>query len=147
MVITEVSGHPTQPEIGFVEILNRGKTPIELGEMRLSVNRTQGVVIPPDTTLASGERLVIPAQAPDLLLDGRPFLLALKNPENTRVLDAIRYSPHSPGTSSGRVPDGSLNWKPLATASPGSANGPALEPAIVMNEIMFHAISELAVDE
>ena len=147
VVINEVSGHPTQPEIGFVEILNRGKTPIELDEMRLSVNRSPGVVIPPDTTLASGECLVITAQDPDLLLDGRPFLLALMNPENTRVLDAIRYSPHSPGTSSGRVPDGSLSWKPLATASPGSANGPALEPAIVINEIMFHAISELAADE
>jgi len=147
VVINEVSGHPTQPEIGFVEILNRGNTPIELGEMRLSVDRGPGVVIPPETTLASGESLVIEAQAPHLLLDGRPFLLALMNRENTRVLDAIRYSAHSPGTSSGRVPDGFPNWKPLATASPGLANGPALEPAIVMNEIMFHSISELAEDE
>jgi hypothetical protein len=147
VVINEVSGHPTQPGIGFVELLNRGTIPVEIGGMQLSVNRAPGFVVPPDTTLGTGERLLVPAQAPDLLLDGRPFLLALINPEKTRVLDAIRYSPHSPGTSLGRVPDGSPNWKRLATASPGSANGPALEEAIVINEIMFHAISELAADE
>ena len=147
LVINEVGGHPTQVGSGFVEIFNRGKTTIEIGGARLSVNRDTAFVIQPDTSLAPGERLVVEAQAPDLLLDGGQILLGLTNPDGTRVIDAIRYLPNDVGTSFGRVPDGSENWHVLANATSGSENGPAIKPTIVFNEIMFHPISGLAEDE
>jgi len=147
LVINEVSGHPTEPGTGFVELLNRGNLPLEIGGMQLSVNRTPGFIVPPDTTLDSGELLLVPAQAPELLLDGRPFLLTLTNREDTRILDATRYSPQDPGSSWGRVPEGSDHWVSLPTTSPGLENGPAVLPAILFNELMFHPISNSPVDE
>ena len=147
VVINEVGGHPTEPGAGFVELLNRGQAPVEIGGARLSVNREPGLEIPAGTTLESGERLVVSAQVPDLSLDGKEFLLALTNAEGNRVLDAIRYQANSAGTSFGRDPDGSANWILLETASPGSPNGPPLVSSVVFNEIMFHPISELTADE
>ncbi len=111
LVINEVGGHPTQPGSGFVELLNRGGTSIEIGGSRLSVNRSAAVVIQPGTSLAPGERFVVHAQNPDLLLDGRQSLIALTNAAGSEVLDAIRYRPNDIGTSFGRVPDGSECWR------------------------------------
>lgn len=147
VVLNEISGHPTQPGGGFVEVLNRGTTSANLGGMRLSTNRSANLVLLPDTNLDPGERLLVPAQAPDLPLDGRPLVLALINSDQSKVLDAIRYAPHSPGTSFGRLPDGSDNWNYLASASPALPNTPEAAQAIVINEIMFHPISELDDDE
>ena len=57
------------------------------------------------------------------------------------MIDALEYEAQASGVSSGRVPDGSPYFYPLATLTPGAANGAARQSDIVINEIMYSPIS------
>ena len=65
----------------------------------------------------------------------------LFNPEQTRVLDAVRFAGQQQGISTGRTPDGAPTFSELTERTPGTANSPALTRDIVINEIMFNPIS------
>ncbi|MGI9241456.1 MAG: lamin tail domain-containing protein, partial [Verrucomicrobiales bacterium] len=147
LVINEVQGHPTRVGEGYVELFNRGGIALDLGGAELSVDHTARFVFPAGTMIAPGGWLVVGESESGLPLDGRDFLLALTDPERTRVLDAVRYSPHAPAMSFGRTPDGSVHWKILDSASPGSENSAATKAEVIFNELMFHPISGLAADE
>lgn len=147
VIINEVKGHPTRPGAGFVELFNRSEGSVTIGGWELSVDRAPGAVIPAGTTLGRGERYVVAAASPELVLHQEPFPLALIDHANRRVQDALCYLPGNADQSWGRVPDGSATWDYLAMHSRGQPNGPAYRPAIIFNEIMFHPISELDGDE
>src|SRR5207247_8359595 len=66
----------------------------------------------------------------------------LRNPANTRVLDAVRFEAQANAVSSGRYPDGSPSILALSTKTPGASNSPFRSSDIVINEIMYHPISK-----
>src|SRR5205085_5612077 len=71
----------------------------------------------------------------------------LKNPAQTRVLDAVRFSGQENGVATGRYPDGGEHFYRLSALTPGAANAPTRPSAIVINEIMYAPISSNADDQ
>jgi hypothetical protein len=71
----------------------------------------------------------------------------LINSNSTRVLDAIRFGGQARGVASGRTPDGSPSWRPLAVRTPGQPNGPAQPPEVIINEIMCAPLSRVSDDQ
>ncbi|MFN7133365.1 MAG: lamin tail domain-containing protein, partial [Myxococcales bacterium] len=122
LVINEVAfDAPGRP--GYVELYNRGATPISLAGYSL----TNDLRLPKLHTLPA---LVVPAgghlQIPTSTL---PFGLGTAGGElgifdGTRVydpFDAVYFGPHAAGTAYGRYPDGSEDFRAM-TPTPGTAN-------------------------
>lgn len=76
-----------------------------------------------------------------------PSLKARSNPGWTRVLDAAEYGGQAANLSAGRYPDGAPTIRELITPTPGTTNSAWLAHDIVINEIMYHPISENDEDE
>src|SRR6185503_17773248 len=71
----------------------------------------------------------------------------LVNSNQTRVLDALGFDAQANSISFGRFPDGAPGFRELAASTAGTANAPPLVRDIVINEIMYHPISEKGDDE
>ena len=65
-----------------------------------------------------------------------------KNPAATRVLDAVRFEGQENGVATGRYPDGGDQFYRLAAKTPGATNAPILVSDVVINELMYHPITE-----
>lgn len=63
--------------------------------------------------------------------------IILWSPNKNKILDAVSFGPQLDGISEGRFPDGSDDWRKLATPTFGSANTSEYQPPVVINEIMF----------
>lgn len=64
-----------------------------------------------------------------------------------RVLDVVRFGAQENGVASGRTPDGASGWRRLESFTPGKANAPRRVEDVVLNEIMYHPISDDDADE
>jgi hypothetical protein len=69
------------------------------------------------------------------------------NPGWTRVIDAVECGAQAADLSTGRYPDGTSTFRGLITPTPGAANSPWPVHDIVINEIMYHPVSENSDDE
>jgi len=58
------------------------------------------------------------------------------------VLDAVRFGGQGRSVATGRCPDGSDQLYRLQSQTPGASNAGLLVSDVVLNEIMFHPISE-----
>jgi len=65
----------------------------------------------------------------------------LKNPAQTRFVDAVRFGAQQNGIATGRLPDGGEQFYRLRAKTPGAANAPMLASHVVINEIMYAPIS------
>jgi len=136
-----------QPD-DFIELYNHSAESHDLGGCILTDSpATNRFVIPKDTTVTAGGFIVFEAGAVGFSLDPRGGVIYLKNAGETRVLDAWRYPPQSPGCSVGRSPDGSDFFRTLSAKTPSAPNAPAKAPQVVINEIMHSPISGSDEDE
>ncbi|MCL5096073.1 MAG: lamin tail domain-containing protein, partial [Candidatus Omnitrophica bacterium] len=71
----------------------------------------------------------------------------LVNPDRTRVIDAVQFDGQASGVSMGRYPDGAPAFHELSSVTPNAHNSPLLIRDVVINEIMYHPISENSDDE
>ena len=69
------------------------------------------------------------------------------NSNQTRVLDAVNFDGQANGVTSGRYPDGAPNFQGLSAMTQNAANAAPLVRPLVINEIMYHPISESNNDE
>ncbi|MGA2174894.1 MAG: lamin tail domain-containing protein, partial [Verrucomicrobiota bacterium] len=65
----------------------------------------------------------------------------LKNPDLTRVLDAVQFDAQESGVSFGRYPDGGDQWYRLSAPTLGASNAVPLFSLVGINEIMYKPIS------
>lgn len=148
VVINEVYGNPTELELGFVEIMNRGSESIDLSGIELLLVDVEGAYrFAPGTSIPPAERLVVDSSSLPFDLGSQEILLGLRNPDGNRIIDAIKVRTNAAGLSFGKSPDGSNSWKWLSQKTPGQLNSPAWRPAVIFNEIMFNPISRLEKDE
>ena len=63
------------------------------------------------------------------------------------MIDAVRFSGQANGVSTGRFPDGARQWSVLTGTTFGAPNASVRVSDIVINEIMYHPISEDSNDE
>ena len=73
--------------------------------------------------------------------------LYLVNPDQTQVVDAVRFEAQANGVASGRFPDGAPGIHELRAPTPGRRNEPLRLREVVINEIMFHPASGDDADE
>src|SRR5439155_6865142 len=144
----------------FIEFFNRGGTIV-------SVDASSPLFLTDDPTTnkvrlgSSGLTLLDPQSASalslvDLGLPPKPGggALYLIDAAQNRVLDVVRYGEQSPQFAYGRFPSGSGRWQtvtPTPFLTPRPPIDPMLRPPfrseVIINEIMYHPISNLADDE
>lgn len=148
VVINEILAHTDAPQVDYLELFNNSTQAVNLSGAWLSdsasTNKYQivnGTVIPARGILAFTQAQLGFAFA----ADGEAAYLV--NSNQTRVLDAVKFDGQENGVSWGRYPNGAPGFQRLATVTQGTANtAPRLSP-VVINEIMYHPISEDDGDE
>lgn len=142
VVINEFLAHTDEPQVDFIELFNHGTETVDLSGAWLSdkpyENRFQ---IPEGTLLPPGGFLSYDENQLGFALRASGEAVYLVDPEDTRVIDAIRFEAQANGVSMGRYPDGAPDFTLLDTPTPGAPNSGLYFSPVVINEIMFNPIS------
>ncbi len=141
----------------WIELHNTSSAPFDLSGFHITDDRKDLVrsTLPAGTTIAARGFLAFTDAQLGLnfsLTSPTPrsrVFVALVNPAGTRVIDAFSFKPTIDEMSEARFPDGDEDVAPAATPTRGAANQVDLvgEGEIVINEIMYHPISENSDDE
>jgi len=149
VVINEFLAHPGQSGLsGFIELYNRGQTPVDISGCQLSDDpQTNKFTIPAGTIIQPNSFIYFTEAELGFGLNVQGEFILLINASRTRVLDAIHFSGQIPGVSTGRSPDGAPDFQLLATPTPGATNSAPRPMELVINEIMYHPITQNSADE
>ncbi|MBN1418902.1 MAG: lamin tail domain-containing protein, partial [Planctomycetes bacterium] len=149
-------------ETGWIELYNRSGSAIDAGGMYLSNDPDSLDLyrIPDGTTIPShGFLLIGKDELPfDLIPTENPnpdpgrvgelrLKLYLSATALDRVIAAHRFDWLEGLGSTGRFPDGAALWYTLPDMTPGEENALVLDDRIVIDEIMYHPITEDPADE
>lgn len=147
VVINEFLANPDAPQKDFIELYNASAQTVDLSGAWLSDDpATPKYRFPANTTLGPRGFLVRDESALGFSLRAAGDEIVLVNSNQTRVIDAVRFGGQAAGVSRGRLPDGGSAWNELSAPTPGSGNRAALGRPIVINEILFHSITDLDED-
>jgi hypothetical protein len=144
IVINEFLAHTDDPTTSdFIELFNYGANPVDISKIYISddplTNKFQvstPTVIPP-----LGVVVFKQAQLGFALgADGERIFV--RNPQGTRIIDAVRFGPQANGISMGRFPDGAPEFRALAAPTPGTGNKAVRQSTVVINEIMYDPITD-----
>lgn len=131
---------------GFVEIFNRGTEPQDLAALELRpLGSSKHYSFPPGTLLPAHQLLAIPEHLLGFPLKSERLLLARS--DGTGVVDVWDVPPLPPSAAWGLSPDGQGEPRLLSGQSAGANNLPRLVPPVVINEIMFHPLSDREADD
>lgn len=148
VVINEFLANTDDLQEDFIEIFNTGSQSVDLSGAFLSDEAgTNKFRIPDGTTLPASGHISFAQSILGFALNGAGERIYLINAAQTRVIDAVDFSAQGVGVSSGRFPDGTPGFAPLAQVTPGSANAPLKLADVVINEIMYSPISGDSADE
>ncbi len=148
IVINEFLAHTDAPTNDFIELYNRGGQPIDLGGAWLTDSPATNKFRIPSPTIIPGHGFVSFDQSQlGFSLSSSGERIFLVNSNQTRVLDALGFGAQANSVSSGRFPDGAPDFRELIVPTAGTPNAPPLTRDIVINEIMYHPISENGDDE
>lgn len=147
VVINEFLANPDAPQKDFIELYNASAQTVDLSGAWLSDDPAAPKYrFPAHTTLGPRGFLVRDESALGFSLRAAGDEIVLVNSNQTRVIDAIRFGGQAVGVSRGRFPDGGQMWNELSAPTPGSINAAPLKRPIVINEILFHSITDLEDD-
>jgi hypothetical protein len=142
VVINEFLANTDLPLIDYVELYNHANQPVDISGCFLSDEaRTNKFIIPANTTIPARGFVTFDQSQLGFGLSSGGETIYFRSADNTRVIDAVPFEAQASGVSSGRFPDGAADFYPLATRTPGAANGGILLDDIVINEIMYRPIS------
>ena len=148
LVINEFLAHTDLPDIDFIELLNATAQPLDISGCWLSdTAETNKFRIPDGMVLPPGGRIAYTQTQLGFSLSSHGDDIVLRNPRNTRVLDAITFPAQANGVASGRFPDGAPTIHELQQPTSGTNNAPLRIADIVINEIMYSPISGNDADE
>jgi hypothetical protein len=148
VVINEFLANTDLPALDFVELYNHGTESVDVSNCSLSDARnTNKFILPAGSILGPRGFLAFREDQMGFALSSGGEGIYFRNPAGTRVLDAIRFGPQSPGVASGRAPDGSPGMVELGTPTSGTTNSVGFSRPLVINEIMYHPISGESDDE
>jgi regulation of enolase protein 1 (concanavalin A-like superfamily) len=142
VVINEFLAHTDPPFLDFVKLYNHSNEAVDLSGCILTDDwATNRFVLAPGTSIPAKGFLAFDESALHFALDARGETIYLKNPAQTRCLDAIRFGAQENGVSFGRWPDGADQWYRLSAVTRATNNASPRQNEVVINEIMFHPIS------
>jgi len=142
VVLNEILAHTDPPEVDTIELYNHANTDVDLSGCTLSDDAALGkFVVPTNTVIPARGFLYFTEAELGFGLSSAGETISFKNPDGSRVLDALRYEAQENGVAFGRSPDGAGEWYRLGTPTFGTNNAPPLLGDLVVNEIMYHPIS------
>jgi hypothetical protein len=148
VVINELLTHTDAPLMDFIELYNHSNQPLDLSQAILTDDpATNKFRIPAGTIISPRGFLLFTQDQFGFNLSSAGEAIYLINPDQTCVIDAIHFGPTANGISIGRFPDGTSGLDELQTLTPGAPNSPLLVRDIVINEIMYHPISNDDADQ
>ncbi len=135
--ISELALRPGTNEPAFIELLNAGQSEVSLEEFQLNLSPHKpslpwpttadgtNLVLPPDETLAPGERvaLEVPSDVLSELESDPEFEGVLTLFDEGEVLDRVDFMRWPEGATLARVPDDSVLSRFCRNATPAAANG------------------------
>ena len=143
VMINEFLAHTDDPVLDFVELYNYSNQSVDLSGCLLADEPEEtGYVFPEGTAIPARGFLALDQNALGFSLRSKGEWIALRAPESGRVVDALRFSGQANGVSTGRFPDGARQWSPLTSFTPGQANAPPAVSEVVINELMYHPLSD-----
>ena len=132
----------------FVELYNRGPNTVNLSGAWLTDDRdTNKFRIPDGTSIGPRNFVSFNQGTLGFALSSGGERIYLVNSNQTRVVDMHAFEAQAVNVSSGRSPDGAPSFHELTTRTPGTANLALLIRDVVINELMYHPISEQDEDE
>jgi hypothetical protein len=146
--INEFMAHTDLPQVDFIELYNHGTETVDLSGCVLTDDPTTNrFVIPTGSTLLSGGYAVYHQTNIGFSLSMGGDDIYLVDTNGSSVIDAVRFPAQVRHVTSGRFPDGGEEIRVLDEPTPGLANSALAQRDIVINEIMYHPISDLNDDE
>ncbi len=147
VVINEFLAHTDPPFGDFVELYNHGTQSVDISGCFLSDSAdTNKYQVPASTTLPARGFRAFTTNELGFNLSSSGEVIFVRGPDGS-VLDAVRFGATHNAVSSGRYPDGAPGFHMLASVTQGTNNTALRLPDIVINEIMYHPISESDADE
>lgn len=140
--INELLASAADPKGNYIELYNHSSQAADLSGCYLSDDPVIGKFkVPSGTTIPAGAFVHFTQDQLGFGLDAAGGTVFLTSPDQTAVLEAVRFDGQAKGTPTGRGPDGSTEFYPLAGPTPGTANSKILEREVVINELMYHPLS------
>jgi hypothetical protein len=139
VLIDEIFANSTSPALDFIEVRNHGPTLVDLSGCWLSDDPlTNKFRIPESTRLEAGRRVAFDEMQLGFSLKAGGERVYLRQPDGSRVVDAVAYGPQAPGLSWGRPPAGEGALRELERPTPGDTNAPRLQRPVIINELFYH---------
>ncbi len=148
IVINEVLTHTDLPLVDAIELYNHGSAAVDISGCFLSdAADTNRFVVPDGTVLGGGGFVSFDENQLGFALSAAGETVYLVNPDDTRVIEALKLGGQANGIAFGRTPDGAPVFSELSSRSLGTNNPPALVRDVVINELMYNPISGDSNDE
>jgi hypothetical protein len=142
IVINEYLAHTDFPEQDFIELYNHSTQTVSIAGCVLTDDiATNKFVIPANTTIGPRGFIYFTEATLKFALSSAGETVYFINPAQSRVVDAIRFEGQENGVSSGRWPDGATDFYRLSSKTPGNANQGIRISDVVINELMYHPMS------
>jgi len=143
VVINEFLAHTDPPDYDYIELYNHSAQPVDISGCVITDDPTTNkFVIPPGTILPARGFVAYSDTNLTFNLNAAGETILFKNAAGTRVIDAVLFDGQENGVATGRFPDGGDQFYRLATKTPGTTNAPIRTSDIVINELMYHPISD-----
>lgn len=143
VVINEFLAHTDDPEVDFIELYNHSNQSVDLAGCALTDDPlTNKFVFATGASIPPRGFLYVTQTNMNFSLSSEGETIYLKSASGNRVIDALRFGGQENGVSSGRWPDGAGEIYRLAAKTPGVANSAIRVSEVVINEILYHPVSE-----
>src|SRR5206468_1428407 len=148
VVINEFLAHTDDPEVDYIELYNHSNQSIDLSGCILTDDPlTNKFVVPPNTSILPRGFVYFTQTNLNFALSAAGETIYFKNAAQTRVIDAVRFGGQENGVATGRFPDGADPFYRLLARTRGAPNAGIRVSEVVINELMYHPISEDADDQ
>lgn len=146
--INEILANTDLPALDFVELYNHSAESVDLSGCWLSDSpSTNKFAIPQGTLLPPGGGVSFTETQMGFALKSSGETVFLVTPDDSSVIDAVRFEAQAKGHSCGRHPNGNAMLYPLNHPTPGKSNATRQASDVVINEIMYHPLSNDDADE
>jgi hypothetical protein len=142
VVINEFLAHTDPPQYDYVELYNHSTQSVDISGCILTDDpATNKFVVPVGTILPAGGFVYYNENEMNFRLSAGGEAIYFKNPDQSRVLDAVQFDAQENGVAMGRWPDGANDFYRLSSLTPGAPNSSIRAADIVINELMYNPIS------
>jgi hypothetical protein len=142
VVINEFLAYTDPPDYDYLELYNHSTNGVDISGCILTDDpATNKFVIPPGTIIPARGFVFYSETNLNFALNATGESLYFKNPDQSRILDAVQFEAQQNGVATGRWPDGANDFYRLSAKTPGGSNAPILLSDVVINELMYDPMS------